>query len=91
MQVVVFIVNPQLKRPVSFIRKDLLKFVVLSQLVPRFLRIYPLYRASTTTSGMLIETAWAGAAINLFFYMLASSQPCEFKFVCSKTYYYNYL
>lgn len=52
--------------------KNLLKFVVLFQYVPRFLRIYPLYKEVTRTSGILTETAWAGAAFNLFLYMLAS-------------------
>lgn len=52
--------------------KDLLKHAVLCQFVPSFLRIYPLYKEVTRTSGILIETAWAGAAFNLFLYMLAS-------------------
>lgn len=52
--------------------KDLLKFVVLCQYVPRFLRIYPLYKEVTRTSGLFIESAWAGVAFNLFLYMLAS-------------------
>ena len=56
----------------SFIRKDLLKFVILSQLVPRLVRIYPINKEVTATAGMLIEMAWASAAINLFFYMLAN-------------------
>ncbi|KAF9604326.1 hypothetical protein IFM89_005907, partial [Coptis chinensis] len=42
------------------------------QYVPRFLRIQPLYKEVTKTSGILTETAWAGAAFNLFLYMLAS-------------------
>lgn len=52
--------------------KNLLKFVVLFQYVPRVLRVYPLYKEVTRTSGILTETAWAGAAFNLFLYMLAS-------------------
>lgn len=51
--------------------KDLLKYAVLFQFVPRFLRIYPLYKEVMRTSGILIETAWAGVAFNLFLYMLA--------------------
>ncbi|KAJ6748817.1 CYCLIC NUCLEOTIDE-GATED ION CHANNEL 15-RELATED-RELATED [Salix purpurea] len=35
------------------------------------MRIYPLYM-EVATSGILTETAWAGAAFNLFLYMLAS-------------------
>lgn len=52
--------------------KNLLKFVVFFQYIPRMLRIHPLYKEVTRTSGILTETAWAGAAFNLFLYMLAS-------------------
>lgn len=52
--------------------KNLLKFIVFFQYVPRFLRFYPLYKEVTRTSGILTQTAWAGAAFNLFLYMLAS-------------------
>ncbi|KAJ6387526.1 hypothetical protein OIU78_017279 [Salix suchowensis] len=51
--------------------KNVLKFVVIFQYVPRFIRIYPLYK-EVATSGIVTETAWAGAAFNLFLYMLAS-------------------
>ncbi|KAK4268874.1 hypothetical protein QN277_022103 [Acacia crassicarpa] len=52
--------------------KDWLKYAIFIQYVPRFLRIYPLFTEVTRTSGILTETAWAGAAYNLFLYMLAS-------------------
>jgi len=52
--------------------KNMLKFIVFFQYIPRFIRIYPLYKEVTRTSGILTETAWAGAAFNLFLYMLAS-------------------
>ncbi|KAB2600822.1 cyclic nucleotide-gated ion channel 1-like [Pyrus ussuriensis x Pyrus communis] len=71
-QVVVFIVIPTISRPVSPVEKDLLKFVIVAQYVPRFWRIFPLYKEVTRTSGFLTETAWAGAAFNLLLYMLAS-------------------
>ncbi|XP_042503562.1 cyclic nucleotide-gated ion channel 1-like isoform X2 [Macadamia integrifolia] len=71
-QVVILIVIPKLKGSESLNTKNLLKFVVLFQYVPRLLRIYPLYKEVTRTSGILTETAWAGAALNLFLYMLAS-------------------
>ncbi|XP_043720784.1 cyclic nucleotide-gated ion channel 1-like [Telopea speciosissima] len=71
-QVVISIVIPKLKGSKSLNTKDLLKFVVVFQYVPRILRIYPLYKEVTRTSGILTETAWAGAALNLFLYMLAS-------------------
>jgi cyclic nucleotide gated channel len=57
--------------------KNMLKVVVFFQYVPRLLRIVPLYKEVTRTSGILTETAWAGAAFNLFLYMLASHvSPC---------------
>lgn len=63
---------PARKGPVSLITKDLLKFVIFSQYIPRFIRMIPLYREVTRTSGIFTETPWAGAAFNLFIYMLGS-------------------
>ncbi|KAL8519467.1 hypothetical protein ACS0TY_010411 [Phlomoides rotata] len=71
-QIVIVIIVPKLSGPRSLNTKDLLKFVVLLQYIPRILRIRPLYKEVTRTSGILTETAWAGAAFNLFLYMLAS-------------------
>lgn len=71
-QVVILIVIPNVGGSEVLNTKNLLKFIVLFQYVPRFLRIYPLYKEVTRTSGILTETAWAGAAFNLFLYMLAS-------------------
>ncbi|KAH9677298.1 cyclic nucleotide-gated ion channel 1 [Citrus sinensis] len=71
-QVVILIIIPNMGGSEVVNTKNLLKFVVLFQYVPRFLRIYPLYKEVTRTSGILTETAWAGAAFNLFLYMLAS-------------------
>ncbi|ONI25544.1 hypothetical protein PRUPE_2G308700 [Prunus persica] len=69
---VVIIFIPKLGGSKSLNTKNLLKFIVLFQYVPRVIRIYPLYREVTRASGILTETAWAGAAFNLFLYMLAS-------------------
>uniref|UniRef100_A0A7N0UAH1 Cyclic nucleotide-binding domain-containing protein n=1 Tax=Kalanchoe fedtschenkoi TaxID=63787 RepID=A0A7N0UAH1_KALFE len=71
-QVVTLIIIPRLRGSRISNTKDLLKFIVIFQYVPRVLRIYPLYKEVTRTSGILTETAWAGAAFNLFLYMLAS-------------------
>ncbi|KAL3653611.1 Cyclic nucleotide-gated ion channel 1 [Castilleja foliolosa] len=71
-QIVILIIIPKLQGARSLNTKNLLKFVVLFQYIPRILRVYPLYREVTRTSGILTETAWAGAAFNLFLYMLAS-------------------
>lgn len=72
LQVVILFIIPKLGGSTSLNTKNLLKFVVLFQYVPRVIRIYPLYREVTRASGILTETAWAGAAFNLFLYMLAS-------------------
>ncbi|XP_057450796.1 cyclic nucleotide-gated ion channel 1-like [Lotus japonicus] len=71
-QVVILIIIPKLRGSESLNTKNLLKFVVFFQYFPRFIRIIPLYKEVTRTSGILTETAWAGAAFNLFLYMLAS-------------------
>ncbi|KAG6387765.1 hypothetical protein SASPL_152957 [Salvia splendens] len=71
-QIAILIIIPKMKGARSLNTKNLLKFVVLFQYIPRVLRVYPLYKEVTRTSGILTETAWAGAAFNLFLYMLAS-------------------
>ncbi|XP_022894324.1 cyclic nucleotide-gated ion channel 1-like [Olea europaea var. sylvestris] len=71
-QVVILIVIPKLNGVRSLNTKNLLKFVVIFQYIPRVLRVYPLYKEVTRTSGILTETAWAGAAFSLFLYMLPS-------------------
>ncbi|XP_050278801.1 cyclic nucleotide-gated ion channel 1-like isoform X3 [Quercus robur] len=70
-QVVVFDIILSIKFRVP-IMKQMLKLVIFSQYVPRLIRLYPLYMEVTRTSGILTQTAWAGAAYNLFLYMLAS-------------------
>ncbi|KAK5834651.1 hypothetical protein PVK06_010327 [Gossypium arboreum] len=71
-QLVILIIIPEMSGLKSLNTKNLLKIVVLFQYLPRVFRIYPLYKEVTRTSGILTETAWAGAAFNLFLYMLAS-------------------
>ncbi|KHN06303.1 Putative cyclic nucleotide-gated ion channel 13 [Glycine soja] len=71
-QLVILAMIPFPKCSVPYVGKDLLKYTIIAQYVPRILRIYPLFKEVTSTSGILTETAWAGAAYNLFLYMLAS-------------------
>ncbi|KAJ8748558.1 hypothetical protein K2173_003459 [Erythroxylum novogranatense] len=71
-QVVVLIILPRLSGPVSLVAKNMLKFVIFNQYVPRLIRLHPLSKEVTSTSGILTETAWAGAVFNLLLYMLAS-------------------
>ncbi|RDX95285.1 putative cyclic nucleotide-gated ion channel 10, partial [Mucuna pruriens] len=71
-QMVILAIMPIPKCSSPYVGKDLLKYMIIAQYVPRLLRIYPLFREVTSTSGILTETAWAGAAYNLCLYMLAS-------------------
>ncbi|KAI7737884.1 hypothetical protein M8C21_032148 [Ambrosia artemisiifolia] len=71
-QVTILMIIPHRKGPVSLVTKDLLKFVIFSQYIPRFVRMIPLFRQVTRTSGIFTQTPWAGAALNLFVYMLGS-------------------
>ncbi|XP_071715636.1 cyclic nucleotide-gated ion channel 1-like [Rutidosis leptorrhynchoides] len=71
-QVTILLIIPNQKGPTSLVTKDLLKFVIFVQYIPRFIRMIPLYREVTRTSGIFTETPWAGAAFNLFIYMLGS-------------------
>lgn len=58
-----------------------MKVVIFTQYVPRLFRIYPLYKEVTRTSGIITKTAWAGAAFNLFLYMLASHVSLNLKLI----------
>ncbi|KAI9180006.1 hypothetical protein LWI28_000170 [Acer negundo] len=71
-QLVVLVIIPKMKGPVSLVTKEMLKYVILCQFVPRCVRVVPLSKEIERTSGILTETAWAGAALNLILYMLAS-------------------
>ncbi|XP_057983747.1 protein CNGC15b-like isoform X2 [Malania oleifera] len=51
---------------------DLLAAVPLPQYLLRLYLIFPLYSQIIKTTGLLTETAWAGAAYNLMLFMLAS-------------------
>jgi len=71
-QFVIWIVIPSLPGPQAIHTKNALKFIVFVQYFPRLLRIFPLTSKMINTTGVLMETAWAGAAFNLLLYLLAS-------------------
>lgn len=77
----ILVVIPSVNAPISLVTKELLKIVIFSQYVPRLWRIYPLYKEVTRTSGIFTETAWAGAAFNLFLYMLWSNVSFVLQFL----------
>ncbi|KAF5200639.1 Cyclic nucleotide-gated ion channel [Thalictrum thalictroides] len=71
-QVVILIIVPELSGSVALNTKNVLRAVIFFQYFPRLYRMYPLYREVTRNSGIITQTAWAGAAFNLLLYMLAS-------------------
>ncbi|XP_042384145.1 cyclic nucleotide-gated ion channel 1-like isoform X1 [Zingiber officinale] len=71
-EIVILVIMPRLKASASLDSKTLLMYIVILQYVPRLVRIIPLYLEVTRSAGIIAETAWAGAAFNLFLYMLAS-------------------
>ncbi|ESQ37053.1 hypothetical protein EUTSA_v10002457mg [Eutrema salsugineum] len=56
----------------SLLSEERLKWIILSQYIPRIIRIYPVLKEVTRVSGTVTETKWIGAALNLFLYMLQS-------------------
>ncbi|KAG0609672.1 hypothetical protein M758_7G005300 [Ceratodon purpureus] len=72
-QFVIWVVIPSLNSSTPALdTKRALRFVVFFQYLPRLLRLFPLTTKIVNTTGVLMETAWAGAAFNLLLYMLAS-------------------
>ncbi|KAK7317151.1 hypothetical protein RJT34_01135 [Clitoria ternatea] len=66
-QVAILMIIPRLRGFESLNAKNLLKFIVFFQYVPRCLRIIPLYR----TSGIHTANRWHGAAFNFSIYIIA--------------------
>lgn len=52
--------------------KRALVIIVFLQYIPRFLRFVPLTSELKKTAGVFAETAWAGAAYYLLWFLLAS-------------------
>lgn len=78
---------PKLEGSALLNAKNALVYIVIFQYFPRLIRIIPLYLEVTRSSGIIAETAWAGAAFNLLLYMLAShvsvyNVPSFFFFGC---------
>ncbi|GAA0167148.1 ligand-gated ion channel [Lithospermum erythrorhizon] len=71
-QVLILLISPSLSNPASLITKGILKVAICIQGIPRVMRIFPITKEVTRSSGLIVETAWAGAVFNLFLYILAS-------------------
>ncbi|ONK68311.1 uncharacterized protein A4U43_C05F10030 [Asparagus officinalis] len=71
-QVVIWLVIPNLEGSTTRNTKNFLRFCIIFQYIPRLFLIFPLSSQIVKTSGVMMETAWAGAAYNLVLYMLVS-------------------
>ncbi|KAE8800279.1 putative cyclic nucleotide-gated ion channel 15 [Hordeum vulgare] len=71
-QLVVWVVVPKLRESAITNIKNVLRFSIIFQYLPRLLQIFPLTRRIVMATGVMTENAWAGAAYNLILYMLAS-------------------
>nr|XP_043633299.1 protein CNGC15b-like [Erigeron canadensis] len=71
-QMLIWIIIPSLNGSAMTNTKDVLRFIIILQYVPRLYLIFPLTSQIVGATGVVTETAWAGAAYNLMLYMLAS-------------------
>ncbi|KAM7527947.1 hypothetical protein LguiB_031357 [Lonicera macranthoides] len=71
-QVLIWIIIPSLSGSTMANTKNVLRFIIIFQYIPRLVLIFPLSSQIIKTTGVVTETAWAGAAYNLMLYMLAS-------------------
>ena len=68
----IWFVIPNLDGSTTKNTKNVLRFSIIFQYLPRLFLIFPLSSQIVKTSGVMMETAWAGAAYNLVLYMLVS-------------------
>lgn len=71
-QVLIWFIIPNLAGSPMDNTRNFLRFIIIFQYIPRLFLIYPLSSQIVKTTGVVTETAWAGAAYNLMLYMLAS-------------------
>ncbi|TYK14285.1 putative cyclic nucleotide-gated ion channel 15 isoform X1 [Cucumis melo var. makuwa] len=74
-QVLIWIVIPNLSGSTMTNTKNFLRFFLIFQYFPRLFLIFPLSTQIVKATGLVTQTAWAGAAYNLILYMLASHEP----------------
>lgn len=72
LQVLIWIIIPTLRGSTMANTKNVLRFFIIFQYIPRLYLIFPLSSQIVKATGVVTETAWAGAAYNLMLYMLAS-------------------
>lgn len=71
-QLLIWAIIPNLGGSTMQNTKNVLRFVLIFQYIPRLFLIFPLSSQIVKATGVVTETAWAGAAYNLMLYMLAS-------------------
>ncbi|CAK9169773.1 unnamed protein product [Ilex paraguariensis] len=71
-QVLIWVVIPNLGGSIMVNTRNVLRFIIIFQYLPRLFLIFPLSTQIVKATGVVTETAWAGAAYNLILYMLAS-------------------
>ncbi|KAL5716964.1 Protein CNGC15c [Ranunculus cassubicifolius] len=71
-QLFLWVIIPNLRGSTMTNTKNILRFSIIFQYFPRLFLIFPLSSQIVDTTGVVTETAWAGAAYNLMLYMLAS-------------------
>ncbi|KAG6678536.1 hypothetical protein I3842_14G085600 [Carya illinoinensis] len=71
-QMLIWIVIPTLKSLTTRNTKNVLRFFIIFQYLPRLFLIFPLLSQIVKATGLMTEIAWAGAAYNPMLYMLAS-------------------
>ncbi|KAK6141992.1 hypothetical protein DH2020_016208 [Rehmannia glutinosa] len=71
-QILIWVVIPNLSGSTMTNTKNVLRFIIIFQYIPRLFLIFPLSSQIVKATGVVTETAWAGAAYNLVLYMLAS-------------------
>ncbi|GAV75874.1 cNMP_binding domain-containing protein [Cephalotus follicularis] len=72
-QVLFWVIIPNVEGSVVAATTKSLWFLFLFQYIPRVCLVFPMESQFVETTGVLTETAWAGAAYNLLNYMLASN------------------
>ncbi|GKB48957.1 CNGC15b-like protein [Tanacetum coccineum] len=71
-QVLIWLIIPSLSGSTMANTKNVLRFIIIFQYLPRLYLIFPLTSQIVEATGVVTETAWAGAAYNLMLFMLAS-------------------
>ncbi|KAK4833387.1 hypothetical protein QYF36_003911 [Acer negundo] len=73
-QLLVWAIIPHLRGTSMINTKNVIRLIIMFQYLLRLYLIFPLTYQIIKATGVVLETAWAGAAYNLMLYMLASHE-----------------